>query len=74
MQHHILPGSMEFENPILRAGVHTGNSEWEIKNLRYIKGDISKYPDKTASAQDFLAYVYDNSVGCLVSGGFKLIS
>jgi hypothetical protein len=71
MTHKILPGSFEVDSGIITAGVHTGPSEWEIKNLRYVQGDITKAaPSETTVS--FLSRVYDNSEGCLIKGSFKM--
>lgn len=70
---HILPGSMEIENDSIVAGVHTGPSEFQTENLRYIEASTDDaQPGDTII--DLLSRVYDNSTGCLVKGTFKLNS
>ena len=72
--HQVLPGSMEVNGTIINAGVHTGAHEWDVQNIRYVTVDTSKIADKTRSIQSVLSEVYENSVGCLVTGGFALKS
>lgn len=71
MTHHILPGSLELSGNIVRAGVHTGPSEFVTENLRYVSGDGSKgLPDDTLVS--FLTRIYENSEGCIVHRDFKM--
>ena len=72
MAHHILPGSFELNGAIAIAGVHTGANEWDVKDLRYVRCDLSSVKDKTRSVSDVFGEVYDNSTGCMVEGDFKL--
>ena len=55
---------------IVQAGVHTGANEWDIQNIRYVRADLSTITDKARTIQSVLSEVYENSVGCLVNGGF----
>ena len=71
MTYHILPGSLEIDDDILTAGVHTGPSEWSIENLRYVQASISGI-DKDTTLVSLLSKVYDESEGCLVKGTFKM--
>ena len=68
--HQVLPGSMEVNGLIVQAGVHTGTHEWDIQNIRYVRVDTSTITDKTRTIQSVLSEVYENSVGCMVNGGF----
>ena len=68
---HILPGSTEVEDNMLTAGVHTGPSEFDIQNLRYVRGDLAT-ATPSDTGQSFLFRIYENSTGCLLKGGFKL--
>lgn len=71
--YQVVPGSLQVDGTILTAGVHNGASEWDIKNVRYLRADLSLITDKNRTMIDILSEVYDNSVGCMVNGGFKLI-
>ena len=68
--HQVLPGSLELNGSIIRAGVHTGASEWDVQNIRYVRADLTTITDKTRTMESVLSEVYENSVGCLVHGGF----
>lgn len=68
---HILPGSMEVDDGVIIAGVHTGPSEFQPENLRYIQAEIGNgQPGDTII--DLMGRVYDNSTGCMVKGTFKV--
>lgn len=66
----MLPGSAEVDGNVLRAGVHTGNSEWDIQNLRYIEVPTSEMREGENVGQ-FLGRIYEDSTGCLVKHDFK---
>ena len=71
MTKFILPGSIEIEDDAIIAGVHTGPSEFEVDNLRYIEVSTDDAdPDETLL--DLLSRVYDNSTGSLQDHSFKL--
>ena len=71
MTHYILPGSFETERGVVRAGVHTGSSEFQIENLRYVEAKILDLPD-TDTVAEAIFNVYDNSEGCLLKGDFRM--
>ena len=71
MTHHILPGSIEVDDGIAQAGVHTGPNEWTPQNLRYVRAKVP-LAAKDETIQAFFARVYDNSEGCLLKGDFKM--
>lgn len=70
--HQVVPGSLEMNGSIIQAAVHTGASEWDVQNIRYVRADLSTITDKTRTMQSVLSEVYENSEGCLVRGGFKV--
>jgi hypothetical protein len=71
MAHQLLPGSLSVEGTTVTAGVHTGSSEWDIQNLRYVRFDWEKH-DRVSKLIDLLGYTYDNSEGCLAKRTFKM--
>ncbi len=70
MNHQILPGSLEIENDVLTAGVHTGTTEWDIVGLRYVRGNVAMMY-KADTVLTFLGRIYDTTEGCLINGSFK---
>lgn len=69
--YQVVPGSLTVEGSIVTAGVHTGPTEWQVENIRYVRADLSSVADRNRTLVDILSETYDNTVGCLVQGGFK---
>ena len=69
---HIMPGSLEVEDGYITAGVHNGPSEWQPKDLRYIKIQIPENPAAGQTVDDLMTWGYENSEGCLINGGFRM--
>lgn len=65
----ILGGSLEREGDTLVAGVHSGPSEFEIKDIRYVRGKISDMKTRETIGE-FLDRVYQNSTGCVIRKDF----
>lgn len=72
-QKFILPGSFAVVGGVITCGVHTGAHEWDIKNLRYIEGDLSE-GDPSEQLIDIVSRIYDNSTGCVLSNSFVMNS
>lgn len=72
MAHHIVPGSFEMDDDgIIQAGVHTGPSEWEMNNVRYVRVDAgTAEPGETVFG--LLVRTYKNSTGCLINHDFRM--
>jgi hypothetical protein len=71
MSKFILPGSLEMEDGVITAGVHTGPSEFEVESLRFVEAPRgTSLPGE--SILEFMGRVYDNSEGCLLKGDFKV--
>lgn len=69
--YQVVPGSLEVDGSTVTGGVHTGPSEWQVENLRYVRADLSTVTEKERTLVDILSETYDNTVGCLLQGGFK---
>lgn len=70
--YQVVPGSLELKGGMVTAGVHTGSHEWDVKNLRYVRADMTKVTDKNRTLISILSEVYDNSTGCLMKKTFKM--
>lgn len=71
MPYHVIPGSLEVKDGHIVAGVHTGASEWQIENLRYIKTPLPENPEPGKTVLDLLGEVYEATEGCLAKDDFR---
>lgn len=71
MAHFILPGSLEIDDGVVTAAVHTGANEFDVKGngLRYVTANLSEaFSGETLT--EFLVRIYEDSTGCLIKDTF----
>ena len=62
---HILVGSLEMNGNIIRGGVFVGQHEWDIHNLKFIEGVITKVKMEGQTVEKFLFDLYDSNESIL---------
>ena len=76
MAHHMLPGSWEvIADGVAQVGVHTGTSEWDIQNLRYVRMNLAEEQARIVSEGrdpakvtliETLGEIYDREEGTVI--------